>query len=213
MCRRTKTSFTAFGEAFVHGEALALPVHGVAQAAHLAGDGAAGLRLPLPDFVDERVAAVVVAGFAFFRGDLALHHHLGGDAGVVGARLPQGVFALHALVADHGVHDGLLERVAHVQAAGDVRRRDHDAEAFLAFVAVRLEIALLFPVLVQRLFDMFWVVCGVELAVCLFHSLSFSVSWRRSRGQMEADAAVGFIAFARQLFQRVFVRDEVYHFM
>ena len=78
-------------QAFVHGEALALPVHGVAQTAHLPGNGAAGLRLPLPDFVDERVTAVVVAGFAFFRSDLALHHHLGGDAGVVGARLPQGV--------------------------------------------------------------------------------------------------------------------------
>ncbi len=120
--------FDRVGEAFVHGEALALPVHGVAQAAHLAGDGAAGFRLPLPDFVDERVATVVVTGFTLFSGNLALNHHLGGDTGVVSTRLPQGVFALHALVADHGVHDGLLEGMAHMQTAGDVRRRDHDAE-------------------------------------------------------------------------------------
>ena len=39
-----------------------------------------------------------------------------------------------------------------MQTAGDVRRRDHD-ETFLAFVAIGFEIALLFPVLVKRLFD------------------------------------------------------------
>ena len=103
--------------------------------------------------------------------------------------------------------------MAHVQAAGDVRRRDHDAEAFLAGVAVRLEVTLILPMIVQLLFDLFWVVCGVELTVCLFHSLSYSVSWRRSRGQMEADAAIGLVTVARQLFQSVFVRNEVYHFM
>ncbi len=43
--------------------------------------------------------------------------------------------------------------MSHMQTAGDVRRRDHDAEGLFAFVAVRLEIALLFPVLVKRLFD------------------------------------------------------------
>ena len=75
------------------------------------------------------------------------------------------------------------------------------------------EVTLILPVIVQLLFDLFWVVCGVELTVCLFHSLSYSVSWRRSRGQMEADAAIGLVTVARQLFQSVFVRNEVYHFM
>jgi hypothetical protein len=50
---------------------------------------------------------------------------------VVGTGLPQGVFTLHALVANHGIHDGLLEGMTHMQTAGDVRRRDHDAEALL----------------------------------------------------------------------------------
>jgi hypothetical protein len=40
-----------------------------------------------------------------------------------------------------------------MQTAGDVWRWDHDAEGLFAFIAVRLEIALLFPVLVKRLFD------------------------------------------------------------
>ncbi|CCK17248.1 hypothetical protein BN136_3258 [Cronobacter universalis NCTC 9529] len=154
--------FHRVGEAFIHGEALALPVHRVTQTTHLARNGAAGFRFPLPDFLDEGVAAVVVTGFTFFSGDFTLDDHLGRDTGVVGADLPQGVFTLHTLVADHGVHDGLLEGVTHMQTAGDVRRRDHDAEAFLALVAVGFEIALLLPVLVKRLFD----ILGV---ICLFH--------------------------------------------
>ena len=78
-----------------------------------------------------------MASFIFFCGDLALNHHLGRDTGMVGTGLPQGIFTLHALVAGHGVHDGLLERVAHMQAAGNVRRRDHDAETFQAGIARR----------------------------------------------------------------------------
>ena len=87
---------------------------------------------------------------------------------MVGPGLPQGVFALHALVADHGIHDGLLEGVAHMQTAGHVRRRDHDAEALLALIAIRFEVALLLPVLVKRLFD----ILGV---ICLFHYFQVAV--------------------------------------
>ncbi|SUH40053.1 Uncharacterised protein [Salmonella enterica subsp. enterica] len=118
---------------------------------------------------------------------------------MVGADLPQGVFTLHTLVTDHGIHDGLLESMSHMQTAGDVRRRDHDAEGLFAFVAVRLEIALLFPVLVKRLFD----ILGV---ICLFHYFQVAVF------RLKTSHAVGFVAFARQLFQSFFVRDEVYHF-
>lgn len=51
-----------------------------------------------------------------------------------------------------------------MQAAGDVRRRDHDAVAILPGIIVRLEIALLLPVLVQRLLDIFGIVCFVHYA-------------------------------------------------
>ena len=139
-----------FGEAVVHGEALARPVHGGAQAADLAGDGAAGLVLPLPDLLEELLAAQVMTGDAL-RGQLALHHHLGGDAGVVGTRLPQGVAALHAAEADQRVHDGVVEAMAHVQAAGDVRRRDHDGVGLAG--ALRGEVVVLLPGLVPGSFD------------------------------------------------------------
>ena len=80
------------GEAGIEGEALAAPVAAGAQADHLALDGVAVLRLPLPDALFELLAAQVAAVDALF-GELALHHHLGGDAGVVGAGQPQGVVA------------------------------------------------------------------------------------------------------------------------
>ena len=117
--------FNRFREAVVHGEALAAPVHGRAEATDLTADVAAGLILPFPDFLEEFLAAQVVAILALGF-ELTLHQHLRGDTGVVGARLPQGVATLHAAETDQGVHDRVVEAVTHVQAAGDVRRRDHD---------------------------------------------------------------------------------------
>ena len=111
----------------VHGEVLAAPVHRVAHAAHLAGDGVAGLLLPFPDLRDEVLAAQVVAAELLLL-QLALHHDLRGDAGVVRARQPQRVGALHAVVARQAVHDRLVEGMAHVQGAGDVGRRQLDGE-------------------------------------------------------------------------------------
>ena len=98
---------------------------------------------------------------------LPLHHHLGGDTGMVGTHLPQGVVATHPVVADEGVHDGLLETVAHVQAAGDVRRRNHDAVGALA--ALWGKIAARLPLLVPAGFD----ISGLE---GFFHGSSSPVS-------------------------------------
>ena len=138
-------------ETGIHGETFGWPVYGVAQTTHLAGDGAAGLFLPFPDLLDKGVTAQIVAGQFFFGGQLALNHHLGGYAGVVGTHLPQGVAALHAAVAGQRVHDGVLEGVAHVQAAGDVGRRNHDAVG-VAFTG-GCEVTLLFPGLVPGFLD------------------------------------------------------------
>ena len=76
---------------------------------------------------EELFAAEGLAGGAF-GDDLFLDHHLGGDAGVVGAREPEGLVAEHAVPADEDVHLGLVEHVAHVEAAGDVGRRQENRE-------------------------------------------------------------------------------------
>ena len=54
----------------------------------------------------------------------ALDLGLGGDPGVVGAEDPLGALAAHAVIAGQAVLDRVVQRVAHVQHAGDVRRRD-----------------------------------------------------------------------------------------
>ena len=58
---------------------------------------------------------------------LPLDHHLGGDAGVVGADLPEHVLAAHALEPAEHVLQRVVERMAHMQRAGDVGRRNDDA--------------------------------------------------------------------------------------
>jgi len=145
---------------------LVLPVRAGAEAAHLAGDGAAGVFLPLPHLLQEALAAEVVAADALGV-ELALDDDLGGDAGVVGARLPQRVVAAHAVVARERVHDRLVEAVPHVQRAGDVGRRQQDAEGGgVRLVEPGVEIAAGFPFRVPATFD----VGGLE-ALGQFHGV------------------------------------------
>ena len=110
------------GQLGVHREVFAAPVHTGTHAAHLAGDDAAAFLFPFPHLGDEiftrlgRSRPHVVAA-DFLRFQLALHHDLRRDAGVIHAGNPRGVVAHHAVVARQAVHDGLVERVAHVQCA------------------------------------------------------------------------------------------------
>ena len=136
----------------IHGEHAARPVAAGAEAAHLPLDGVAGLLLPLPDFLDELVAAQRVAGLALpGDGEIARDHHLGGDAGMVGAHLPQRAIAAHAVVADQRVLQRVLERVPHVQGAGHVRRRQQDGVS--RAVALRGKRTAGFPLCVQAGFE------------------------------------------------------------
>ena len=72
-------------------------------------------------------AAEVAVVDAFFL-ELAGDHHLGGDAGVIGAGEPEGVIADHAMPADGDVDLGVLEHVADVEDAGDVGGRNDERE-------------------------------------------------------------------------------------
>ena len=112
---------------FVHGEIFAVPVDRRAQPLHLVENRAAVELLPLPHALDKFLAAQVAALLALF-GELPLHHHLRGDAGVIGARQPERDEAAHAMPAHDDVHLRLVEHVAHVQAAGHVRRRQQQRE-------------------------------------------------------------------------------------
>ena len=147
-----------------HGEGVAGPVAGGAEAFQLFDDGAAGFLFPFPDLGRERFAAHFAAGWLLGLGEVAFDDHLGGDARVVLAWLPEGVVTLHAVPADQNVLQRVVEGVAHVENAGDVRGRDHDRKGFCAVFGVGpgFERARAFPSLVQAGF-------GVVCVECFFH--------------------------------------------
>ena len=129
--------------AFVEREALALPVRRVAEHALLVDDRAAVLPLPLPHALDERLAPEVLAALALLLERL-LDDVLRRDARVVRPRQPQRVEAAHPAPAHEDVLDRLVERVAHVQDARHVRRRNHDGIR-RAMPRLVMEISVLLP--------------------------------------------------------------------
>ena len=177
------------GAALVHREALALPVAGAAQLFQLADDAVAVGVLPVPGALQKAVAADHLFGqalLAHFGNDFGL----GGNGGMVGAGHPQGGVALHPLVAGQDVLPGFVHGVAHVQLAGNVRRRHDDGKRFFAAVDLGMEIPLVAPVLVDTvlgalrgiLFGEFfrhivtsWKMCGA--CFCKTKRPSHDVSW------------------------------------
>ena len=138
------------GESLVQGEALPRPVAGGAEAAHLPADIAAGFFLPLPNLLQKGAASELMSLFPL-RLQTAFHQHLGGDAGVVGAGLPERALPLHPCPADEDVHQGVLKGMTHMQGAGNIGRRQHDAVG--GAIAAWAEHLLLLPELITGTFD------------------------------------------------------------
>jgi hypothetical protein len=81
---------------------------------------------PLPNLGHERLATHRLAGELVVAVELLFHDGLRGNARVVGAGQPERLESRHAAVPDHDVLQRVVQRVAHVQDARHVRRRDHD---------------------------------------------------------------------------------------
>ena len=137
------------GAALVHGEAGAAPVAGNAHLLLLLDDAVAVFLLPLPDPLEELLAAEVIAGLALLDAQLFFHLDLGGDAGVVGAGDPEGGVALHPLEAGQDVLQGAVQRVTHVELACDVGGRHDDGEGLLLGVLHALEAVMILPHLID----------------------------------------------------------------
>ncbi len=116
------------GQPLVEGEPEPRPVARAAERLQLIDDLGAVLRLPRPHPLDERLAPQVVPGGPLV-GELLLDHVLGRNSGVIGPRKPARLVAVHPVIPDDDVLERVVQRVAHVEAAGDVRRRDDDGEA------------------------------------------------------------------------------------
>src|SRR5438093_1024794 len=136
----------------VHREALAPVVHRSADAPELKHDLAAVLSQPLPDELDEGLAAEILAGLALLR-EMLLDRVPRRDAGVVEAGLEERVEALHPTHANDRVGEGQLQCVAHMKVARHVRRRVSDYEALARRVGVGVVETLLFPGLLPALLD------------------------------------------------------------
>ena len=118
-----------------HGERFPTPVAGRAKALKLLADVAPRLVLLLPDEINKLVPREVGAAAVGF-GEIPFNDHLGGYAGMVRSRLPQRVEAPHPMPADQYVLQRVVERMAHVKRAGNVGRRNHDAECLRALLGV-----------------------------------------------------------------------------
>ena len=134
-------------EALVEREPLAAPVAGGAEALELRHDRSPGLRLPRPDALDERLAAKGAPIGLLPLHEHAFDDHLRRDAGMVDAWLPQHVTPVHAPISAQDILQCIVERVPHMQIAGDVRRRNHDAKRLRRrpFRAARPERSRLLP--------------------------------------------------------------------
>ena len=105
-----------------------------------------------------------------------LDDRLRGDAGVIGAGHPQGVVALHPLQADEDVLQRVVQRVAQVQRAGDVRRRNDDREGLAAsWIGLAVKVAALDPRTgYQRCLR-----CGVVVLLGKFRLTGVACRWLR----------------------------------
>ena len=112
-------------KAFVHGETFTLPIRRRAKAAQLIGDGATRLFFPFPDFFDELFTAKIMARDVLFA-KLAFNNHLGCDARMVRAGLPQGILTVHTVIPHKNVLKRKGQRMPHMEATGHVGRRHHD---------------------------------------------------------------------------------------
>ena len=155
----------------VHGEAFTGPVAGRAETADLQTDAVAVFFLPLPYTFQEFFTAEVIFIETFFR-DLLFDLDLRRDAGMVFARQPQDIVTLHSLVTNQDILKSIVECMPHVQLAGNIRRRQHDAVRFFFRVRFIMEYTMIFPEAIPFLFDLTGVVFSQIFHVfChIFHS-------------------------------------------
>ena len=93
-------------------------------------------------------------------GEFLDHLCLGSDGGMVGAWHPEGVLAHHARTADEDILNGIVEHMAHMEHAGYVWRRNHDAVGF-TLVGNGMEHFVALPVFIPFVFNLMRVVfCG-----------------------------------------------------
>ena len=143
--------------ALVHGEAKSVPVGTGADLVELVDDSGLVLLLPLPGLLQEALTTELVLIDALLL-QLIRDLYLGCNRGMITARLPQCLIALHTLPADQGVLQCVVEGMAHVQLTGYVWWWHHDGKRFLVRVDLRMEIVALQPHIIDAVLNLLRVV-------------------------------------------------------
>ena len=105
----------------------------------------------------EELLAGKVAFLDALLGEAVHHLSLSSDRGVVGARHPACVLALHTCAAHEDVLDGVVEHVAHVEHTSHVWWRDY-YRVGLASVGLAAEELVVKPVLIPFRFHCLWII-------------------------------------------------------
>ena len=93
---------------------------------------------------------------------------------MVGSRNPQRIVALHSLVTDQDILQGIVQRVSHVQLSCNIGRRHDNRERFFTPIHLCMEILFLQPLSVNTILHCFGIV-----GLCqLFHSVPPSFFFR-----------------------------------
>ena len=111
----------------IEGKLFARPIDRIAQPDHLLQDRAAAVRLPIPYAALKFLAAQLRAS-DFLLGQFAFDDDLRGNPCVVHSGQPERAKSAHAMPTRQRINLRVLEHVADVNVAGDVRRWNHDAE-------------------------------------------------------------------------------------
>ncbi|CAI8417385.1 MAG: Uncharacterised protein [Cyanobium sp. ARS6] len=140
-----------FAQPLIQGEALSPPIHRVTQAPQLANDASTAFSLPLPGPLQKRLSAKVVAGFVLLL-QLLLEDRLHSNGRVIRTGQAEHVFSSQALVANDRVDERRVEGMTHVQAAGDIRWRDHHRKRIARRLRIGVERPLVLPGLLPTSF-------------------------------------------------------------
>ena len=127
-----------FGVILVHGEMRVGEVDRAAHTLDLLDNVSAVLMRPIPAGVDELLAADFATRNTF-GGKLLVDLRLRGDACMVGTQNPSRRATAHAHEAHERILNGIVHRMAHMQLARDVGRRNRDgavAHALGTFVVI-----------------------------------------------------------------------------
>ena len=146
------------GEAFVHRKPLARPVAGGSEPFQLIYYDSAKLGLPFPYALQKGFPADTVPREAFSP-KLPFYDILRGDPGMIGPGHPQDLETAEPLVPAKYVLEGIVQSMAHVELAGNVRGRDHYRIWRFRAILVGAEKFLFFPVFIPVRFDFSKFIC------------------------------------------------------